>query len=182
MTGKQPPARLTVEAPSYVSLGILSDSHGNVAMTTRGVEALLLAGADALVHLGDLETREVLEALLTESALPVHLVFGNVDWPVEPLAVYARVLDFHVHHPCGELICAGRRIVFHHGHELRFRREALAEGVDYILEGHTHEATDERLGASRLINPGALQRASSHSVALLTPGTGKLELLPVSRG
>jgi uncharacterized protein len=182
VTNDKPYARLKFKSRSYLRLGILSDSHGNVGTTTRAVQALQRAGANALIHLGDIEDEAILDALLTKPFLPVHLVFGNVDWPIEPLAHYARILGYHVHHPCGELICGRRRIVFHHGHEPRHRREALADGVDYILEGHTHRATDQPLEGARLINPGALQRAARYSVAVLAPDVGKLEFVPIARG
>ncbi len=173
--------RLKFKATKYLRLGILSDSHGNVTTTNRGVAALQQAGADALIHLGDVEDEAVLDALMTRPFLPVHLVFGNVDWPVEPLAQYARSLGYHVHHPCGELLCGRKRVVFHHGHETRHRQAALADGADFILEGHTHRAMDQRLERSRLINPGALHRAARYTVALLTPDAGRLEYLPVAR-
>ena len=37
----------------------------------------------------------------------------------------------------------------------------------YVLYGHSHRATDVRIGRVRLINPGALDRARPHTVATL---------------
>jgi hypothetical protein len=173
--------RLKFKATRYLRLGLMSDSHGNVKTTSRAVDILRKAGVNALIHTGDIEDEAILDALMTQPFLPVHLVFGNVDWPVEPLARYARSLGFHVHHPCGELLCARRRIVFHHGHEPRFRQAALGDGVEYLIEGHTHRPTDQRLQQTRLINPGALHRAARYTVAILTPDAGKLEFLAVPR-
>jgi acyl-CoA thioester hydrolase len=45
-------------------VGILSDSHGNVGTTARAARLLLDAGADILIHLGDIGSGEVLEALI----------------------------------------------------------------------------------------------------------------------
>lgn len=45
---------------------------------------------------------------------------------------------------------------------------------DYILCGHTHIAADYQRGATRIINPGALHRASVHTVATLDLKTDDL--------
>ncbi|RLS46748.1 MAG: metallophosphoesterase, partial [Planctomycetota bacterium] len=54
------------------------------------------------------------------------------------------------------------------------------EGVDYLLHGHTHVCRDERHGATRIINPGALHRASEFTVALLDTDSDELQFLVVA--
>lgn len=138
-----------------------------------------------LIHLGDVGTVAVIDALAavqpgTNQQIESHLVFGNCDWETKPLAKYARELGVAVHESAGELIIDGKRIVFSHGHLNSVMDHAIQSGVDYLLHGHTHLQADDVVGTTRVINPGALFRASRHTVALLTPGSGELQVLEVA--
>lgn len=163
---------------SVMLIGILSDSHGRTAMTARAVAALRERGADLLLHLGDIETHAVLDEL---AGHPVRLVFGNCDWDATDLSRYARHLDLTVDHPVGQIVVGERRIVFTHGHLEKPMHQALHEGADYLLHGHTHEVRDERVGRTRIINPGALFRAPRYTVALLDPRRDSLDIIEVAK-
>src|SRR5205085_6025996 len=67
---------------SLMRLGILSDTHGNLATSAAGVRALLDAGAEYLIHCGDVGSTEILELL---AGHPAVFVFGNTDWDRHPL-------------------------------------------------------------------------------------------------
>jgi len=121
----------------------------------------------------------VLEALVAsgaESQKPVeaHLVFGNVDWDADSLSRYARDLGLIVDHPVGRLDVEGKSMIFLHGDDMRAMDRALAEQPDYICHGHSHQMRDEKVGTTRLINPGALSRATVYTVALLDTQTDSL--------
>ena len=62
---------------------------------------------------------------------------------------------------------SGKSIQVFHGHEPEFRRALRNPRADYILHGHTHVPRDERIGGARVINPGALHRARTYTVATL---------------
>ena len=53
-------------------------------------------------------------------------------------------------------------------------QQALDDGVRYLCHGHTHARADGRQGPTRVINPGALFRATVYSVAVLDPETDQL--------
>src|SRR5688500_15748097 len=57
-------------------LGILADTHDELARTQLAVRLLREAGAEALVHCGDLAGPPIVEAL---AVLPCWFVFGNHD-------------------------------------------------------------------------------------------------------
>jgi len=143
--------------------GLLSDSHGRVERTRRAIERLLAIGVDELIHLGDIETESVIDALVGH---PVRLVFGNCD-DVRALSRYCEYMSLAHQHPAGRIDVGGRSIVYTHGHLNGELSGALDSGVDYLLHGHTHEIRDERIGPTRIINPGALHRASRYTVAVL---------------
>ena len=76
---------------------------------------------------------------------------------------------------------AGKRIAVVHGHLHTDVRRVVAARPDYLLFGHSHVPTDEREGALRRINPGALHRAEKYTVALLDLETDALEFVEVGR-
>ena len=165
-------------------IGLLSDSHGRASTTRRAVEVLLAQEATILLHLGDVGTVEVIDALCVENPatgqpIEAHVVFGNTDWDADALARYAADLDVHVDHPAGRLSTEGGELVFCHGHEYRVMNEALAQGVSYLCHGHTHRKLDARQGPTRIVNPGALFRARDYSVAVLDPASDHVEFYAV---
>jgi len=130
-------------------------------------------GAEMLLHMGDIETEDVLDAL---AGLDARIVFGNND-DERSLGRYATSLGLRVLHPLGRLEADGRTIAFTHGHIGTAVRDGSS--ADYFIHGHTHRQRDERRGATRFINPGALHRASPFSVALLDPSSDSLEFVVV---
>ena len=164
--------------------GLLSDSHGRATTTEKAVGLLAHAGADVLVHLGDVGTVEVIDALVAEGLdgeeLPAHVVFGNTDWDSGPLARYAEDLGVVVDHPEGVIeLPDGGELRFQHGHELLRMNESLEAEPRYLCHGHSHEQRDERVGATRIVNPGALFRARVYSVALVDTDADRVKFLNV---
>ena len=163
------------------TLGLLSDTHGRAEIAREAVDLLLEHGADMLIHLGDVGTVEVIDALAvnrpgTDQRVEAHLVFGNCDWETKPLARYAGELGVIAHEVSGEMTIDGKRLVFTHGHVNRVMDHAIQSKANYLLHGHTHLQADDMIGQTRVINPGALSRASRYTVALLTPGSGELRI------
>jgi predicted phosphodiesterase len=77
---------------------------------------------------------------------------------------------------------AGRRLAVTHGDSDRELRRLEAQEPHYLLTGHTHQVADRQSGSIRWINPGALHRASTWTVALLDLATNQLRVLPISNG
>jgi putative phosphoesterase len=158
-------------------LGIISDTHDKLARTRHAIVLLREAGAEALIHCGDLIGPEILAAC---AVCPCWFVFGNNDEDAVPDLRQAAsrngavCLDW-----AGEVTLAGKRIAVTHGHMHSDVRRLLAAGPDYLLTGHSHLADDEKRGNCRRINPGALHRAAEFSVALLNLQTDELKFLKV---
>jgi len=153
-------------------IGLLSDSHGRASTTCRAVQLLLEQDVDLLIHLGDVGTVEVIDALAVhrpgeDQQIPAHLVFGNTDWDIQTLDDYAQELHIQVDHPVGRLTWGATTLVFCHGHQNQPMEDALNEKATYLCHGHTHCAADTRQGATRILNPGALFRAQAYTVAVL---------------
>lgn len=159
-------------------IGLLADSHGRAAITRQAVTQLAGAGAELLIHLGDIETPDVLDAL---TALPARVVFGNCDFEIDELRSAARARGITVDHPAGRIEIDGKMIVFTHGHLELLMKQAIEDAAPYLLHGHTHLARDDRFGETRIINPGALHRAVRYTAALLDPARDTLEFLEITR-
>ena len=148
------------------------------------MDVLLEHDADILLHLGDVGTVEVIDALVTARAgqtepIEAHLVFGNTDWDIQQLGRYARSLGVHVDHPMGRLDYPDGWLAFTHGHDPGLMRAAVDGGARYLCHGHTHRQSDLRQGATRIVNPGALFRASTYSVAVIDTDSDEVRFYPV---
>ena len=162
-----------------MKIGILSDSHNHVERIRMAVQMLQEAGANVLVHCGDLATTEI----VTECAvLPFYFVFGNHDADNVPALRSAAVeckavcLEW-----AGEFSVSNKRVGVTHGHLTMDLQPLLDSHPDYLLSGHSHQAHDRMSGTTRRINPGALYRATKYTVAILDVDADDVEFLEVPR-
>ena len=156
-------------------LGIMSDTHGRTRRAQRAIELLLARGATRILHLGDVGSEDVLDLL---AGIQSTVVFGNCD-DARSLARYAAFLGIHVVHPGAVIEVKSRRIGLTHGHLENEVVRLFESDVDFLLHGHTHEIRDERVGRTRVLNPGALHRAARHTAMLLDPASGDAEWIEV---
>jgi putative phosphoesterase len=157
-------------------IGILSDTHDQLERTQTAVATLIQAGAELLIHCGDLTTPPIVHAC---TGLPACFVFGNCDHdPAQLRAAIERTGGRCLER--GGLITVGQhRIAVTHGDSRLEVRRLLALEPDYLLTGHSHAPSDGREGRTRRINPGALHRAAVWSVAVLDLQTDHLAMLTI---
>lgn len=160
-------------------LGILSDSHGRVERVRAAVQVLRDHGAEMLFHCGDVGGIDVLGELLE---VPTHIIWGNMDRPDGAMHAYCQTVGLAWPQTPVRVELDGKRIAACHGHEHFARSLMEGDGFDYVFFGHTHQRSDTRLGGTRLINPGALQRAAVKTVATLDLPTDKLTFHEVPTG
>jgi putative phosphoesterase len=158
-------------------VGILSDTHDRVDAMAAAMDLLRKGGAEFYVHCGDVGSERVLDHL---AGVPSAFVFGNTDWDRAALQRYAQGLGVACHASLAELDLGGKRFAVTHGDDFRLKQRILSEQRhDYLLQGHTHVRMDQRVGRTRVINPGALHRARERTVALLDTETDRLTFLVV---
>jgi putative phosphoesterase len=161
----------------FVLIGILSDTHDRIDTMAAAMELLRQEGAQYFIHCGDVGGEGIFDLL----AVPAAFVWGNTDFDRENLGKYATNLGIKCCNEFGKLAFAEKRIVVTHGDHPELMRRAQQPGFcDYLLHGHTHIIRDERIGSLRIINPGALQRAATKTVALLDLEKDILKHLTVS--
>jgi putative phosphoesterase len=133
-------------------IGVVSDTHNQLANVARIVELLNRAGVDLVVHTGDITQAKTLEVLARLDA-PLHGVFGNNDaGEREALAEAADRLGMRLHEPPLSLALADRKVVV--VHDPRVLDPDWTARHDLALHGHTHRRTLERPDGRLLFNPG----------------------------
>ena len=137
---------------------------------------LVNSGAEALIHCGDITIPEVVYEL---APLPSYFVFGNCDFDLDELRRAIASIGGICLERGGLIELDGRRLAVTHGDSSQELARLEAERPDYLFSGHTHQALDVRRGPTRFINPGALHRAATWTVALLDCANGRLETLQV---
>ncbi|WFB35191.1 YfcE family phosphodiesterase [Kiritimatiellota bacterium B12222] len=162
-------------------IGLLSDTHGHLARSEQALDLLQQAGAEQIIHCGDLGSEELLSLLfeVQTEGTPIYAVPGNVDEWEPGLILYAKKLGIplpRVH----RFELADKQIALHHGHDPQVMTELMADpDLDYLFSGHTHVAKDERQGNLRMINPGAVYRATPPGVSVLDTESDQLTFIPL---
>jgi hypothetical protein len=160
-------------------LGIISDTHDKLKRTKVAIQLLLDAGAEAIVHCGDLNTPPILEVCAVK---PCWFVFGNNDDDSIPeLRKAAKDLGAVCLEWGGVFELGGKRIGVTHGHMTSDVHKLFKQAPDYLLTGHSHIPGQEKHGRITRINPGALHRAEEHTVATLDLATGAVKWLRVEK-
>ena len=159
-------------------IGILSDTHDRVDAMAAGMALLRARGAEFFIHCGDVGSERVLDHL---AGVPAAFVFGNTDWDRAALTRYAKSIGVPCHNALADLDLGGKKFAVTHGDDFKLKQRLLTEQRhDYLLQGHTHLRADERVGRTRIINPGALHRAKEKTVALLDTASDRLSFLVVN--
>lgn len=116
-------------------IGIISDTHG--LLRQEVIE--ILQGCEVILHGGDINCQEILEAL--GEIAPVYAVRGNNDkaW-AKQLPVSLSLELFGVH--------------FFLVHNKKAVPKEIA-GIDAVIYGHSHQYTEQYIGRQLWLNPGS---------------------------
>ncbi len=145
-------------------LGVVSDTHGHTTHTVKAIRMLESLAVDQVLHCGDIGSEEIVPLF---AAWPTHFVLGNVDY--ERYLRDAIVAEGQSYHGrFAELQLEGVSIALLHGDDELLLRNTIASGqFGLVCHGHTHKQRLEQIGPTLVLNPGALYRASQHSVAVV---------------
>jgi uncharacterized protein len=158
---------MSLQPKNAFRLGVISDTHGYLPQ--RALQ--IFAGVDAILHAGDIGSRQVLNCL--EAVAPVLAVRGNMDgglW-ADDLAEY-------------EQLRVGDRLIHLIHDRLRLRIETSSQNCLAVVNGHTHRAAVEKQNGLLYVNPGsagAPRWGEPPCVACLhfRGGTVEVEIIPV---
>jgi len=125
------------EAPEFL-VGVISDTHG--LLRPQALEAL--AGAQLVIHAGDIGNPDILPALARLA--PVEAVRGNVDTDG-----WARALP-----ETNVVEVEGRTLYLLHDLK-QLDLDAVAAGFAAVISGHSHVPANEVRGGVLYFNPGS---------------------------
>ena len=158
-------------------VGVVSDTHSQVDYALEAVRMLESFAVEAVLHCGDIGSADVVRVF---KKWPTHFVFGNVDHHAGQLRKAIVAAGQTCHERFGSLELAGVPIALLHGDDGPTFAEAIAsEKYRLICYGHTHVAKQERRGLALVLNPGALYRATPHSIAIVDLPSLSVEIIAV---
>jgi len=160
-------------------IGVISDTHGDVENTMAAVRMLEALQVERVLHCGDICSPEIPRVL---AGWPTHFVFGNCDHGPELIATREAIAaaGLTCHERFAALELAGRKIALLHSDDVRLFRQVKSSGeYDLVCYGHTHQAEQHREGKTLVLNPGALFRATPHTIAVVDLATMEATIMPV---
>lgn len=158
-------------------IGVISDTHGHIGNTQAAVRMLQSLEVEAVLHAGDICSPSIPKLL---SAWPANFVFGNCDPDHDALRAAIEAAGLTCHGLFGDFTLGGRRIALLHSHDARLFRTVCSNGqYDLVCYGHTHAAEQHRQGKTLILNPGALFRATPHSLAIVELTTMDATIVPL---
>jgi putative phosphoesterase len=158
-------------------IGVVSDTHGRLAITEKAIHLLRERGAELILHCGDIDSPTTVRLF---SAIPSHFVFGN--WDLRPARLKSAIAEIGGiwHEEVGQMDIAGKRLAWVHGHVRGQRQRLETSGeFDFLFYGHSHKTEVHRAGRTMVANPGALHRAKTKTVMLVNLINGESETLVV---
>lgn len=138
-----------------MQVGIISDTHDNVAAVEAAVDTFEAEGVDVVVHCGDYIAPPVIPFF---EGLEVHGVLGNNDGELDGLESAFRDLGngSRLHGRFAELEFDGKRFAVLHGEDTDAVEDHATSGdYDYVCYGHHHETVQRAVGGATVVNPGA---------------------------
>jgi len=162
-----------------VLLGVVSDTHGNVANARAAVRMLESFGVGAVLHCGDIGSEAIVPLF---AAWPTHFVFGNVDGGLLAAGLAAAIekVGMTCDGRFGSFELAGTKIALLHGDDGRLLDETIeAAQHQLVCHGHTHLPRLEKVGPTLVLNPGALYRAAKHTIATIELPALRAEIITV---
>ena len=156
---------------------ILSDTHNDQNQTKRALARLQQEGIDTILHAGDVTSARMLDLFKDYS---LWIAQGNMDRDpglapkVTSLFGAGRLKHHHTLQLNGKHLA-----LIHNGESTTAHDLVRTKSYDYLVHGHSHQTRDERIMATRIINPGALgnTRWQRPSFAILDLTTDDLSFI-----
>ncbi len=140
-----------------MKIAIISDTHDNLANTKKAADFIKKENIRTVIHCGDIFKPETVEEILKVFKGKLYIVFSLADASFSGISEnsfksFKRVKIFE---EFGEIKIGGKKIAFCHFPEIA---EDLAKKKkhDLVFYGHTHKPWLEKIGKTKLINPGNL--------------------------
>ena len=128
-----------------MKIGIISDTHNYLDPAVLRI----FEGVDHILHGGDVGLMSIIHAL--EGIAPVTAVFGNTDTDLSLKETEVVIL--------GDQKFLLQHIVDPRAPGLALTQRVAKEQPDFVVFGHTHKPSQERIGETLYFNPGYAGKA-----------------------
>ena len=143
-------------------IGIISDTHGLL----RPEAIKQLAGADHIIHAGDIGAPEVIEGL--RRIAPTTAVRGNID-----------AGEWAKDYPDTELVVLGGRALYVLHNIKEIKLDPAASGFEVVISGHSHRPKIATKNGVLYVNPGSAgPRRFKLPIAVATLALSDRAILP----
>jgi uncharacterized protein len=160
-------------------IALISDTHENEEAMKKAVALIKKRKVAFTIHLGDIVSPPV---LMHFKGLKMKILYGNNDGEELGLRTMSKKLKFEGPFEELEFSYLGKKFYAYHGTDSnRLNHRIFYGGYDYVLTGHTHKKRDEKVGGTRVINPGALFRCTPYTIAFLDVEKDSAEFVEISR-
>lgn len=143
-------------------IGVISDTHDNVVNIKKAVEKFKKAGVEFVIHCGDIVAPGTVRFF---KGVKLKAALGNCEGDIETEKKKLEEIGGEYLGEIGEIKYRGKNICVYHGADPLKLEELINSGkYDYIFTGHTHKKRDERIGNTRVVNPGAHYYGAENSI------------------
>jgi uncharacterized protein len=171
-----------------VKVCIVSDSHDRADALDQAVREAKAAGAEAVIHCGDLIGAQTVKPALTHG-LPMHLIHGNNVGDTQALHFQSRRSEglLQYHGADARLELGGRRVFVVHYDDYGYAMACTGQW-DLVCCGHSHKAEARKVRTvgdteSWLVNPGTVAGLSAPATwALADLAAMRFELRELGSG
>jgi len=149
-------------------IGIVSDSHDNLAAIRKAVEFFNKKQVKAVLHAGDIISPFTARAF-KELNPKLYFVFGNNDGDKVTLTKWFEEIGAVSCGDFGDLTIDGLHIALLHGtNESLVKALARSGDFDVVVRGHTHNPGVKMIDGTPVINPGECSGVLSGKVTVAT--------------
>lgn len=157
-------------------IAIISDTHENEIAIEKAVKKIRKADVGIVLHCGDLISPPMLEYFQDFSDF--RIVFGNCDGEKEGMIRKCKKYGFEKPEHIKKFDIGGKTFIMAHEPE-KIQKKISSGKYDYAIHGHTHMQKDEKVGKTRVINPGAFSRTPYYTFAILDTETDQLDFYEI---
>ena len=138
-----------------MKIAVISDTHDAIFSTQDVLKMIAAEGIDTIIHCGDMCSTYIAEQF---QDFCVYHAWGNND--IDTVGLQLALRECKPGSQSDRWIrCSfdGKLIGAVHDRYDRYFANMLDSGLfNYIFVGHTHRKSDEMVGTTRVINPGAI--------------------------
>jgi putative phosphoesterase len=158
-----------------MKLGLISDTHDNVANILRAVKTFQELGVEMVFHMGDIVAPATLQFF---KGLKMKVIAGNCDGDLAKIESKCKEFGFEYLGASADLELDGKKIHLMHPDPSTEAPEKIGRYA-YIFHGHTHVRRNEVVDGTRIVNPGAHYWQSEGTIAVVELETGAVDFVKV---